>query len=187
MTDEAWASTRSPTCAGADGSQLTMMAPRLSAGRWTDERKPRTRITHTKSGSHLAAARTGAICITTGFDSRAGRPRTAARCRALHPPAVSTRGTSRRRGPRLRVGPWGSSVTAAPGAHVVALSHGGASAAQRRNGRARSRQPSGSGANARIRSSVSVTPSLGSFRNGVLTSPASVAAVGGVASAPLGG
>ena len=82
-------------------------------------------------------------------------------------------------------GRWRCPIRSESGSHVLALPHGGASVAGARL--------SGSGddagllnVGASIRSSVPVTRVVGLVSNGVLRSPEAIAALGGVASVPLG-
>jgi hypothetical protein len=84
-----------------------------------------------------------------------------------HEPSVRPRSVSRLLG-------W--SDTAVSVAHAVALSHSGASAAQRRHSRTRSPRPGCSGSAPAFVGGLSVTRVVGLISHGVLKSPASVAA-----------
>ena len=140
-TRNLWGTIRGLTCAGADalgrlapaggfprGGDIVTPRGAAQRKRWTDGRtKRRTRIIQTKTKSHLAALHTGGHLHHVGVQfARMGHSRAAARCRLRFPSAVSTRGTSRRRGPRFTVRLWGVSITM--GVHCArrGCSHGGA-------------------------------------------------------------
>jgi len=148
-----------------------MGAPLVMRGRWTDGRNQEHRITRTKNRSHRAAPRIGVVWNHVGIRfTRMGSlgRRRAVRCLFRRRRQLAARAVG---GATFSIGLVGVSIAAVFASHIVALSHGGASAAQSRNGRARSSWAGCSGAGAIIRSSLSVTRVVGLVSNGALRSP----------------